>query len=97
MELARADAPTTDTLRSGPGTAKPALVSNPVPVVVTAIRTPVVRAGIRLLPGEEILIPDQRAELSPAQSVERRLATLLKDAAVPVSHVRMVAHLSRKS
>jgi hypothetical protein len=68
-----------------------------VPAVVNAIRTPAARTGARLLPGEEILIPDQRADLSPAQSVERRLALLLKDAAVPVSHVRMAAHLSRKS
>jgi hypothetical protein len=96
MELARADATATDTLRSGTGTTKPAQLSNPVPAVVTPIRT-VARSGMRLLPGDEVLIPDQRAELSPAQSVERRLALLLKDAAVPVSHVRMVAHLSRKS
>jgi len=97
MELARADAPVTESVRSGIGTVKPSPVSNSVPVVVTAIRTPATRPANRLLPGEEILIPDQRAELSPAQSVERRLALLLKDAAIPVSHVRMVAHLSRKS
>src|SRR5262245_1667315 len=97
MELARADAPLTDSVRSGTGIARPASVSNSVPAVVNVIRTPAARPGNRLLPGEEILIPDQRAELSPAQSVERRLALLLKDAAIPVSHVRMVAHLSRKS
>jgi hypothetical protein len=97
MELARADALATESARSGIGTAKPAPLSNCVPVAVNEIRTPASRPAIRLLPGEEILIPDQRAELSPAQSVERRLALLLKDAAIPVSHVRMVAHLSRKS
>jgi hypothetical protein len=95
MELARADAPTTELVRTGTGTTKSVPVSNSVPAVVTAVRTTPARAG--LLPGDEVLIPDQRAELSPAQSVERRLAVLLKDAAVPVSHVRMAAHLSRKS
>jgi hypothetical protein len=97
MELARADAPVTESLRSGTGSAKSASVSNSVPVVVNSIRTTAARQTNRLLPGEEILVPDQRAELTPAQSVERRLALLLKDAAIPVSHVRMVAHLSRKS
>ena len=97
MELARADAPTTELARSVAGAAKPAPVCNAVPVVVTAVRAPAARVTSRLLPGEETLVPDLRAELSPAQSVERRLALLLKDAAVPVSHVRMAAHLSRKS
>jgi len=96
MELARADALSPDMTRTGAGTIKPTPMSNSVPVAVPPIRTNV-RAGARLLPGEETLIPDQRAELSPAQTVERRLALLLKDAAVPVSHVRMAAHLSRKS
>src|SRR5262245_22534195 len=97
MELARVDAPAADLLRVGTPTAKPAAVSNPVPAVVPSIRTSTPRPGVRLLPGEEVLIPDQRAEISPAQSVERRLALLLKDAAVPASHVRTAAHLSRKS
>jgi hypothetical protein len=44
---------------------------------------------------DETLIPDERAELSPAQYVERRLTTLLKGSALPVSHVRM-ARLCRK-
>jgi hypothetical protein len=96
MELARADALSPDVTRTGTGAVKPVPVSNSVPVALPPIRTNV-RGGARLLPGEETLIPDQRAELSPAQSVERRLALLLKDAAVPVSHVRMAAHLSRKS
>jgi hypothetical protein len=97
MELARADALSPDVVRTATGTIKPVAVSNSVPAAVPPIRTPTVRAGVRMLPGEETLIPDQRAELSPAQSVERRLALLLKDAAVPVSHVRMARHLSRKS
>jgi len=97
MELARADALSPEATRAGTGTIKPAPVSNSVPATVTPMRTSPLRAGARLLPGEETLVPDQRAELSPAQSVERRLALLLKDAAVPVSHVRMAAHLSRKS
>lgn len=45
---------------------------------------------------EEILIPDQRAGLSPAQSVERKLSNMLQGgAAIPVSHFRL-AKLCRK-
>ena len=97
MELVRADAPATETIRAGAGVANPALLSNSVPVVVANVRTTTPKAAVRMLPGEETLVRDLRAELSPAQCVERRLAVLLKDAAVPVSHVRMVAHLCRKS
>ena len=97
MELARADALSPDVARTATGTIKPVPVSNSVPVAVPPVRTSTARTGVRWLPGEETLIPDQRAELSPAQSVEHRLAVLLKDAAVPVSHVRMASHLSRKS
>jgi two-component system, OmpR family, response regulator len=38
--------------------------------------------------GAETLVPDSRAALSPAESVERRLGTLLQGSGVPVSHVR---------
>lgn len=37
----------------------------------------------------ETLIPDSRAELSPAQSVERKLTSMLRGAAIPVSHIRL--------
>jgi hypothetical protein len=38
---------------------------------------------------EEVLIADARALLTPAQMVERKLMSLLKDKLLPVSHVRM--------
>jgi hypothetical protein len=38
---------------------------------------------------DEVLVPDVRAELSPAQSVERKLTSLLNGGAVPVSHLRL--------
>ncbi len=97
MELARVEPPATDSIRSGTGMANPALASKPVPAVVTSARAAASRPAARLLPEEESLVRDLRAELSPAQCVERRLAALLKDTAVPVSHVRMAAHLCRKS
>jgi len=37
----------------------------------------------------EVLIPDSRAELSPAQSVERKLTSMLRGATIPVSHIRL--------
>lgn len=37
----------------------------------------------------EVLIPDSRAELSPAQSVERKLTNMLRGGAIPVSHIRL--------
>jgi hypothetical protein len=38
---------------------------------------------------EEALVPDARARLRPAQQVENKLRSLLKNAALPVSHVRL--------
>jgi hypothetical protein len=40
---------------------------------------------------EESLVADTRAGLRPAQMVERKLITLLKSHAVPMSHVQVVA------
>ena len=37
----------------------------------------------------ETLIPDSRAESSPAQSVERKLTSMLRGATIPVSHIRL--------
>ena len=37
----------------------------------------------------EVLVPDTRAELSPAQSVERKLTSMLRGGAIPVSHIRL--------
>ncbi len=45
---------------------------------------------------EEVMVPDQRAGLSPAQSVEKKLSAMLRGgAAMPVSHYRL-AKLCRK-
>ena len=38
---------------------------------------------------EEALIPDARARLRPAQQVEDKLRSLLKNTPLPVSHVRL--------
>lgn len=37
----------------------------------------------------ETLIPDSRADVSPAQSVERKLTSMLRGASIPVSHIRL--------
>jgi hypothetical protein len=39
-------------------------------------------------PSEEVLVPDARAELTPAQMVERKLVSMLRTGAVPVSHLQ---------
>jgi hypothetical protein len=49
-----------------------------------------------LLAADEDLIPDQRAELTPAQLVERKLSVLLRGGSIPVSHIRM-AKLCRRA
>ncbi len=46
-------------------------------------------------PADEVLIPDDRAGLTPAQSVERKLSVLLRGGSIPASHFRM-AKLCRK-
>ena len=50
---------------------------------VTARRVAMTRDAV------ETLIPDSRAELSPAQSVERKLTSMLRGATIPVSHIRL--------
>lgn len=39
--------------------------------------------------GDETLIVDDRAGISPAQAVEDKLSRMLKDASLPVSHLQM--------
>jgi hypothetical protein len=53
------------------------------------VGTTVVRSFSLLREATEILVPDSRAELSPAQSVERKLTSMLRGAAIPVSHIRL--------
>ena len=60
---------------------------------VSAVLRPVAaRRPVRLNASEtaeEMLVPDVRADLSPAQSVERKLTSLLRGGSVPVSHIRL--------
>jgi hypothetical protein len=49
------------------------------------------RRGLYRDEPEEDLIPDERAELRPAQWVERKLVALLSDALLPISHIRLVS------
>jgi hypothetical protein len=51
--------------------------------------TTVVRSFSLVREATETLVPDSRAELSPAQSVERKLTSMLRGAAIPVSHIRL--------
>lgn len=51
------------------------------------VRSKIVEAGQR--EAVEILIPDSRAGLSPAQSVEHKLTNMLRGGAIPVSHIRL--------
>ena len=46
---------------------------------------------------DEVIVPDLRADVTPAQSVERKLTAMLHSgAAIPVSHFRL-AKLCRKA
>jgi hypothetical protein len=42
--------------------------------------------------GEETIVLDPRARLTPAQMVERKLVSLLADAPLPVSKLRTERH-----
>ena len=97
MEFVRAEALTSDSARSGTATTDSVIVSNSVPVAAPTSRAVPPRTATCVVSSDETLVPDLRAEVTPAQCVERRLASLLKDAAVPASHVRLASHLTRKS
>jgi hypothetical protein len=46
---------------------------------------------------EEVIVPDDRATLTPAQSVERKLTAMLRGgAAIPVSHFRLAKLCGKK-
>jgi hypothetical protein len=48
------------------------------------------------LPAEEVIVPDLRAGVTPAQAVERKLVAMLQGgAAIPASHFRL-ARLCRQ-
>lgn len=38
---------------------------------------------------DEVLVVDDRSDLSPAQAVENRLARMLSEATMPISHLQM--------
>ena len=66
-----------------------------------AVDAPLADAGAdadgNLFECEEVLIPDHRANVGPAQQVENKLSTLLGGSLLPVSHVRMLAMLGNRS
>jgi hypothetical protein len=53
------------------------------------VRRPVDAPTTRTCCGAEELIVDDRADITPAQMVEDKLARILKDSALPVSHLQM--------
>ena len=63
-------------------------------VVVREVRTEIphmaVARPMALPAADEVMVPDQRAKLTPAESVERKLSAMLRGgAAIPVSHYRL--------
>lgn len=88
MDLQPANPALLESLRSGAGLnlSPPASAMEARPV--TAYRTlPIPRPTPK--PVDEVLVPDQRAALTPAQSVERKLTALLRGGAIAGSHFRM--------
>ena len=61
-----------------------------LPTDTSVLDTPAASSA-SLAAHEESLVADTRAGLRPAQMVERKLITLLKSSAVPMSHVQVVA------
>jgi len=93
MELQPASPALIEALRSGAGL-------DPTPPSPAAEVRPVVQYRVTVTRPEpqvvdEVLIPDSRADISPAQSVERKLTALLRGGAIPASHFRL-AKLSRR-
>jgi hypothetical protein len=46
--------------------------------------------------GGEVLVPDERMGIRPAQQVELKLMAILKDRVVPVSHMRVTRLIARR-
>jgi len=92
MELQPPSPALAETLRSASGLeVPPTPAAEPRPV--TNYRVNLARA--QSVPADEVLIPDQRAGLTPAQSVEHKLTALLRGGAIPASHFRL-AKLNRR-
>jgi hypothetical protein len=93
MELQPASPTLIDALRSGSG------LDLPPPTSAAEVRPVTQRISMtRPVPSDspkpgtlsdEVLIPDHRAGLTPAQSVEKKLTALLRGGAIPASHFRM--------
>src|SRR5439155_17137984 len=96
MELVRSDALTPDGLRADAVHPEFTISAAAVLTPPAAARKHPTKAAARWMPADETLIPDSRAELTPAQTVERRLAVLLQGSAMPVSHVRLASRIGRK-
>jgi hypothetical protein len=64
--------------------------------ILTSLAAPAPSAPSRSLPSlfgmplpEESLVVDDRSHLTPAQAVENKLITRLKESSLPVSHLQM--------
>jgi hypothetical protein len=99
MELQLASTAMIEAVRTGAGVETPTVAVKDVRVeaartAATALAL-IDRRPAEAAP-EEVMVPDQRANLTPAQSVEQKLTALLRSgAAIPVSHFRL-AKLCRK-
>ncbi len=86
----------TRTLPPRPGIAPPPPVASatPLPRPLERLRDgavpPAPPGRLATEDGDEALVADPRASLTPSQMVERKLLTLLDGRALPVSHVQMV-------
>lgn len=60
-----------------------------------AHRDPLIAINEVLVLSEETLVPDARAGVTPAQMVERKVASLLKGQALPISHIIAARRTSR--
>ncbi|MDB5352253.1 MAG: hypothetical protein JWN86_3500 [Planctomycetota bacterium] len=54
------------------------------------------RFSAELVSCEEVLVVDDRSELSPAQAVENRLSRMLSEATMPISHLQMRGMLRQR-
>jgi hypothetical protein len=94
MELQAAAPVLIDTARIGSTIDVPTLILKDVRAESVA-RIVLSRPAVAAV-AEEVIVPDQRAGVTPAQSVERKLSAMLGiGAAIPVSHFRL-AKLCRK-
>jgi hypothetical protein len=72
--------------------------ANALPTEETVRRSGVRSAGTFAEPNsqQEVLVIDARAQMTPAQLVERKLLRLMKAAPMPVSHLQTAARLHHR-